>query len=60
MTLFESLLSLLAEAGVRHIFGVPGDALNPLTDALRKQDRIRWCARRTKKAPRSPRAAPRS
>ncbi|MCA9631844.1 MAG: hypothetical protein KC766_29525, partial [Myxococcales bacterium] len=42
MTLFESLLSLLAEAGVRHIFGVPGDALNPLTDALRKQDRIRW------------------
>lgn len=42
MKLYEQLLDILYEAGVREIFGVPGDAINPLIEALRKQDRIRF------------------
>ncbi|HAC81058.1 MAG TPA: pyruvate dehydrogenase, partial [Deltaproteobacteria bacterium] len=38
----ESLLDILASAGVRDIFGVTGDALNTLLDAIRKDDRFRW------------------
>jgi pyruvate dehydrogenase (quinone) len=38
----ELLVATLAEIGVRHVFGVVGDALNPLTEAIRKQDRIEW------------------
>lgn len=42
MTVAEMLVSLLAENGVSHIFGVAGDALNPLTDAIRRDGRIQW------------------
>ncbi len=42
MQLYEQLLDLLHEAGVRQIFGVPGDAINPLIEALRKQDHIKF------------------
>ncbi|MCA9435932.1 MAG: pyruvate oxidase, partial [Candidatus Omnitrophica bacterium] len=42
MRLYEQLLDILAECGVKQIFGVPGDAINPLIEALRKQDRIRF------------------
>ena len=42
MKLSEQLLDVLHEAGVREIFGVPGDAINPLIEALRKQNRIRF------------------
>ena len=38
----ENLLDILASAGVRDIFGVTGDALNTLLDAIRKDDRFRW------------------
>jgi pyruvate dehydrogenase (quinone) len=38
----ELLVELLHEAGVRRIFGVAGDALNGLTDALRRDGRIAW------------------
>lgn len=38
----ELLLDVLAEAGVRHIFGIPGDAINTLVDAVRRQDIIRF------------------
>ena len=30
----------LAEHGVRSVGGVVGDALNPVTDAIRREDRI--------------------
>ena len=42
MTVAEMLVSLLAENGVSHVFGVAGDALNPLTDAIRRDGRIQW------------------
>lgn len=36
------LLDVLADAGVEYIFGIPGDAINDLIEAIRKQDRIRF------------------
>jgi pyruvate dehydrogenase (quinone)/pyruvate oxidase len=41
-TVADLLVETLAEIGVRQIFGIVGDALNPFTDALRRQDRIEW------------------
>ena len=41
-TVAELLVETLAEIGVRQIFGIVGDALNPFTDAIRRQDRIEW------------------
>lgn len=41
-TVAELLVDTLAEIGVRQIFGIVGDALNPFTDALRRQNRIEW------------------
>ena len=38
----EELISILQGVGVEHIFGVTGDALNPLLDGIRRQDRLRW------------------
>lgn len=42
MTVSEVLLEILAAHGVEHLFGIPGDAINDVTDALRRQDRIRF------------------
>ena len=36
----ERLLDVLAEAGVRRIYGVPGDAVNVIVDGLRRDERI--------------------
>lgn len=33
----DVLVRLIGEAGTRHIFGVPGDAINALTEAIRRQ-----------------------
>ncbi len=41
-TVAELLVQTLADVGVRQVFGVVGDALNPLSEAVRKQDRIEW------------------
>ncbi|MDB5217915.1 MAG: hypothetical protein JWO86_5842 [Myxococcaceae bacterium] len=41
-TVAELLVELLHQAGVRQVFGVAGDALNALTDALRRDGRIAW------------------
>ena len=38
----ESLLEALASVGARDIFGVTGDALNPLVESIRTDDRFRW------------------
>lgn len=38
----ESLLDTLAEVGVKHIFGMTGDALNPFLDAIRRDGRFEW------------------
>lgn len=41
-TVADLLVETLADIGVRQIFGIVGDALNPFTDSIRRQDRIEW------------------
>ena len=36
----ELLIESLAGYGVTTVWGVVGDALNPVTDAIRREDRI--------------------
>ena len=38
----ELIVETLAEAGVRRIYGLPGDSLNGITDAIRKQKQVQW------------------
>ncbi|SHG50354.1 thiamine pyrophosphate-dependent enzyme [Winogradskyella jejuensis] len=42
MNVSEQLLDILKNEGVKHIFGVAGDALNPLVTAIGEQDDIQW------------------
>jgi thiamine pyrophosphate-dependent acetolactate synthase large subunit-like protein len=41
-TVGELLTATLAELGVTQVFGIVGDALNPFTDAIRREPRIDW------------------
>ena len=40
----------LVEAGVERIYGVVGDSLNPLTDALRLNNKVKWIHVRNEEA----------
>src|SRR5215472_12363961 len=40
--LAELLIETLAQAGVQRLYGLSGDSLNGITDALRKQKQIAW------------------
>jgi pyruvate dehydrogenase (quinone) len=42
MTVADQFAEVLAVAGVKRIFGIVGDSLNGLTDALRRQGRVEW------------------
>ncbi|MCB2252523.1 ubiquinone-dependent pyruvate dehydrogenase [Pseudomonas chlororaphis] len=42
ITIAQQLATTLEQAGVRRIWGLTGDSLNGLSDALRKMDSIRW------------------
>jgi pyruvate dehydrogenase (quinone) len=46
----ELLVEALAEHGVTTVWGVVGDALNPVTDAIRREDRIDWVGVRHEEA----------
>ncbi len=41
-TVAELIVAALADHGVSQIWGVVGDALNPVTDAIRREDRVEW------------------
>jgi pyruvate dehydrogenase (quinone) len=41
-TIADLIIDALADHGVRQVWGVVGDALNPVTDAIRREDRIEW------------------
>ena len=41
-TVGEFLTSTLADLGATQVFGVVGDALNPFTDAIRRDKRMTW------------------
>ena len=49
-TVAELLIEALAEHGVTQVWGVVGDALNPVTDAIRREDRIEWIGVRHEEA----------
>jgi pyruvate dehydrogenase (quinone) len=41
-TVADQFAEMLAVAGVKRIYGIVGDSLNGLTDAIRRQDKIAW------------------
>src|ERR1700683_2877071 len=41
-TVAENLVNALVGSGVQRIFGIVGDSLNPVTDAIRRSNKIRW------------------
>jgi pyruvate dehydrogenase (quinone) len=41
-TVADQFAAILAAAGVKRIYGIVGDSLNGLTDAVRRQDQIAW------------------
>ena len=41
-TVAEELVETLAQAGVERIYGLVGDSLNPVTDALHRSGKIEW------------------
>jgi pyruvate dehydrogenase (quinone) len=49
-TLADQLVEVLLEAGVRRIYGVVGDSLNPVVDAIRRSGAIRWVRVRNEEA----------
>lgn len=49
-TVAELIVSALAEYGVGTVWGVAGDALNPVTDALRRDERLEWIGVRHEEA----------
>jgi pyruvate dehydrogenase (quinone) len=46
----DELIRRLAQAGVERIYGVVGDSLNPVTDALRLTDKVKWIHVRNEEA----------
>ncbi|MFC9820094.1 thiamine pyrophosphate-dependent enzyme [Streptomyces erythrochromogenes] len=49
-TVARVIIDALQELGVGHIFGVVGDALNPLTEAIRTTDGLEWVGCRHEEA----------
>ncbi|TCK21084.1 thiamine pyrophosphate-dependent enzyme [Pseudonocardia endophytica] len=49
-TVASLLVSALADHGVSTVWGVVGDALNPVTDSIRREDRIEWIGVRHEEA----------
>jgi pyruvate dehydrogenase (quinone) len=49
-TIAEQIVTALADLGVRTVWGVVGDALNPVTDAIRREDRLAWIGTRHEEA----------
>src|SRR5204863_8652930 len=41
-TTSDLIIETLAQAGVRRVYGLPGDSLNGLTDALRRAGSLAW------------------
>ncbi len=41
-TVAERLVQTLVETGVRRVYGIVGDSLNPVTDAIRRSGTVDW------------------
>jgi pyruvate dehydrogenase (quinone) len=46
----DMIVETLASIGVKNIYGVPGDSLNGITDAIRKQHSVAWVHTRNEEA----------
>src|ERR1700710_313565 len=49
-TVAEQIVTALADLGVKQVWGVVGDALNPVTDAIRTEPRMEWIGVRHEEA----------
>jgi pyruvate dehydrogenase (quinone) len=49
-TVAEQIIEVLAAAGVRRVYGLVGDSLNPLADAIRRNPDIEWVHVRNEEA----------
>lgn len=49
-TVAELIVKGLADLGVKTVWGVVGDALNPVTDAIRREGRLEWVGVRHEEA----------
>src|SRR6266852_3983191 len=49
-TVAEQLVNTLADAGVRRVYGIVGDSLNPVTDAIRRSETVDWIHVRNEEA----------
>lgn len=49
-TVAEALVEKLASIGVERIYGIAGDSLNAITDAIRTRDDVRWVSVRHEEA----------
>ncbi|MDA3908560.1 MAG: thiamine pyrophosphate-binding protein, partial [Sulfurimonas sp.] len=38
----DQIVEMLVEAGVKRVYGVTGDSLNPVNDAVRRDGRLQW------------------
>src|SRR5690625_1275839 len=50
ISIAEHLVRQLAAAGVRRIYGIVGDSLNPVVDAVRRTEGIEWVTVRHEEA----------
>src|SRR6476661_5994413 len=41
-TVADLMVDTLAAAGVERVYGLAGDSLNAVTDAIRRRERIQW------------------
>ena len=41
-TVADQIIETLVRAGVKRIYGIPGDSIDPLVDAIRKNDKIQY------------------
>ncbi|MFD0684227.1 pyruvate dehydrogenase [Actinomadura fibrosa] len=49
-TVADQFIEVLRQAGVRRVYGVVGDSLNPVVDAVRRSDGIEWVHVRNEEA----------
>ncbi len=49
-TVAELIVKAIADLGVKQVWGVVGDALNPVTDAIRREERLEWIGVRHEEA----------
>lgn len=42
MKVADYVVNMLYEAGVRRVYAVTGDSLNPINDAIRRDERLQW------------------